>query len=84
MTVFERLEDDQYSENKRIVVIDSLGTLAEFGDWVLMIGRKAASIMSKEEFDGLYLPIEEIGRIKGDIEQRSIRESGSLGDNNTE
>lgn len=57
LTIFSRLKEDKFAEDQRIVVIDNVATLADLGDWIILVNGQAASIVSQEEFDELYEPI---------------------------
>lgn len=54
LTVIERLPTDEYPENTRMVIIGDVATLAEFGDWVILVDGEAATILTHEDFKGLY------------------------------
>lgn len=54
LTVIERLPTDEYPENTRMVIIGDVATLAEFGDWAILVNGEAASILDPEDFKELY------------------------------
>ena len=49
-----RLEGDTYGPNQRMVIIGEMGTLIEFGDWIILLDEEAVTVVSNEEFELMY------------------------------
>jgi len=54
LVVMPRLEGDTYGPNQRMVIIGEMGTLIEFGDWIIMLDGEAVTVVSNEEFELMY------------------------------